>query len=61
MSSRFLRRSGLYLLLLVSLVCCASLPQESTGQDAPAVTTGQVALRLVYTADSKGNYEHCPT
>ncbi len=62
MSRRLLQRLGLFVAFLFALACCASVSQTEAPQtqSAARLTTGP-KLRLVYCADSKGNYQPCPT
>lgn len=62
MSSTALRRLGLCLTFLFFLACCATVPRDAqTAPEASSQDEAPLKLRLVYSADTKGNYEPCPT
>jgi len=62
MSRTALQRFGLLLTCIFALACCASAPNASQPeQTAEPRTSPDLQLRLVYSADTKGNYEPCPT
>lgn len=62
MNRTVLQRLGLFVTFLFALACCASVSTEpaaqSSASEAPA---SELELRLVYSADTKGNYQPCPT
>lgn len=62
MNKGSLQRLGLFFTFLFALACCASVPNSPEPQAAHAPQKeGELKLRIVYSADTKGNYEPCPT
>lgn len=62
MNSCLLQRLTLLVALLFSLACCASTAKDPVAS-APAAEAVKpsLALRVAFTAATKGNYEPCPT
>ncbi len=64
MSKTAFQRIGLFLTFLFALACCASTsPGVAPAQEANASVSGgkSLQLRVAFNADTKGNYEPCPT
>lgn len=62
MSRTALQRLGLFVTFLFALACCASVSKtEAPPPDNVSLAQSSPKLRLVYCADSKGNYQPCPT
>lgn len=62
MNKGVLQRLGLLITLVFALACCASVSSSPEPQAAqPPQKDGKLKLRIVYSADTKGNYEPCPT